>query len=221
VLVLVGWMTSLYLKQRTAGMSGGEEYEYLWGHHGSAVLARGLLAQADLFGYGMLAAVVVIALGRRGVTRVPSLVPGVLLAVAAGLTWAALEGPLDAYARRYIGIAAALLLLAVTLPSATGAPNRVATLLEARPLRYAGLISYSVYLWHVPVLFWLDRHGLTFGTDAVGLLANIALVTAVTLVLSSLTYWFVERPALNAKHRTDTDARPVPTPTGEITAPSR
>lgn len=206
-LVLVGWVTSLYLKQRTSQMSGEEQFEFLWGHHGSAVLARSLLAQADLFGYGMLAAVVVAALGRRGVRRVPTVVPALLVVLSAGLTWAALEGPLEGYARRYIGMAAALLLLAVTLPSATGGPNRLASLLEARPLRYVGLVSYSVYLWHVPVLFWLDRHGLSFGGDKVGLLGNIALVSTVTLALSALTFWFVERPALNAKRPTDATGR--------------
>jgi peptidoglycan/LPS O-acetylase OafA/YrhL len=206
VLIAAGWTTTLYLQHQTDGMSGGEAFQYLWGHQASAVLARSLLGQADLFGYGMLTAVLVVALGRQGVTRVPGVVPVALLATATALTWAALGGPLEAQARRCIGVAAALLLLAVTLPSADGGPNRVAMALEVRPLRYVGLISFSVYLWHVPVLFWLVRHGLAFGDDGTGLAGNIALVTVVTGVLSTLTFWLVERPALNAKQRTG----PVP-----------
>jgi peptidoglycan/LPS O-acetylase OafA/YrhL len=203
LLVVVGWAVTFYLEHRTAGMSGTEEFQYLWGHHWSAVLARSLLAQADLFGYGMLTAVVVVALARWGVTRAPSVLPPLLFLTAAGLTWAALDGPLESHARRFIGMAAALLVLAVAVPSTSGEPNAGARMLEARPLRYVGLISFSVYLWHVPVLFWLDRHGLSFGDDMMGLLGNIALVFAVTGILSSLTFWLVERPALNAKQRTE------------------
>jgi peptidoglycan/LPS O-acetylase OafA/YrhL len=202
VLVVVGWATTIYLDRKTEGMSGGQAYEYLWGHHWSAVLARSLLAQADLFGYGMLAAVVVIALARRGITRVPPAVPAVLLLTVVALIWAALGGPLESNSRRFMGMAAAVLVLAVVLPSGSGGANGVARTLEARPLRYLGLISYSVYLWHVPVLFWLDRHGLSFGRGPGGLAANIVWVTVVTLVLSTLTFWLVERPALNAKKRT-------------------
>jgi peptidoglycan/LPS O-acetylase OafA/YrhL len=209
ILITVGWAVSIYLQHRTSGMTGDEQFQYLWGHHGSAVLARSLLAQADLFGYGMLAAVIVVALGRWGLTRVaPGVLPTMLVAAAA-LTWAALDGPLDSYARRFIGIAAALLVLVVALPSSDGGPNKVATALEVRPLRYVGLISYSIYLWHNPVLFWLDRHGLAFGDDGAGLLGNLVLVTVVTAALSSLTFWLVERPALNAKQRTDGTAQGV------------
>ena len=203
LLIATGWAVSLYVRHRTAGMTGDEAFHNTWGHSWSAVLARSLLAQADLFGYGMLAAVVVVALRRQGLARVPAVVPALLLAAAAALTWAALAGPLETNARRFIGMAAALLVVAVVLPSGTGEPNGAATALEARPLRHLGLISYSVYLWHVPVLFWLDRHGLAYGDDTAGLMANVALVTAVSVALATLTFRFVERPALNAKQPTD------------------
>ena len=203
LLIATGWLVTLYLQHRTAGMTGDEAFANTWGHTWSAVLARSLLAQADLFGYGMLAAVVVVALRKQGLARVPALVPALLLAVSAVLTWAALVGPLELYARRFIGMAAAVLVLAVVLPSPAGDSNRMAEVMEARPLRYLGLISYSVYLWHVPVLFWLDRHGLAYGDDTAGLAANLALVTGVSVVLASLTFWLVERAALNAKQRTD------------------
>jgi peptidoglycan/LPS O-acetylase OafA/YrhL len=106
-------------------------------------------------------------------------------------------------------MAAAMLVVAVVLPSPTGGPSRLSEALEARPLRYLGLVSYSVYLWHVPVLFWLDRHGLTYGDDTAGLMANLALVTAVSVALASVTFRLVERPAMNAKRRTDR-AQPQP-----------
>lgn len=203
VLIATGWLMTLYMQRRTAGMTGDEAFDNTWGHTWSAVLARSLLGQADLFGYGMLAAVVVVALRRRGLARVPALVPALVLTGAAVLTWAALVGPLDSYARRFIGMAAAMLVVAVVLPSPTGGASRLSEALEARPLRYLGLVSYSIYLWHVPVMFWLDRHGLAYGDDTAGLMANLALVTAVSVALASATFWLVERPALNAKQRTD------------------
>lgn len=203
VLIATGWLLTLYMQHRTAGMSGDEAFDNTWGHTWSAVLARSLLAQADLFGYGMLAAVVVVALRKRGLAGVPTPVTALLVVGATVLTWAALDGPLDSYARRFIGMAAAMLVVAVVLPSPTGGPSRLSEALEARPLRYLGLVSYSVYLWHVPVLFWLDRHGLTYGDDTAGLMANLALVTAVSVALASVTFRLVERPAMNAKRRTD------------------
>ena len=77
--------------------------------------------------------------------------------------------------------------------------NAIARLLEWLPFRYVGLVSYSLYLWHLPVIWWLWVHRLTFGDDTRGFLLNIALVLTVTLLLSSATYFLVERPALRMK----------------------
>jgi peptidoglycan/LPS O-acetylase OafA/YrhL len=217
VLAVTGWVVTVVLDDETAHLSGQAASDFLWGHQWSAVLARSLLGQADLFAYGMLVAVAVVLLGRRGVRRVPAVVPVGVAAAALALMWAALDGPIAHFGptahfeRRFVGIGAALLLLAVVLPSPSGGANLLARALEVRPLRYVGLISYSVYLWHVPVLFWLDRHGLTFGRDGVSLVGNLVLVAAVTLALSSLTYAFVERPALRSK-------RPM---TGRAAVPAR
>lgn len=62
-------------------------------------------------------------------------------------------------------------------------------LLELRPLVWLGLISYSVYLWHWPLLAFL-RYGQVEITMLTG-----AATLAVTVACAWLTYRYVERPA--------------------------
>ena len=115
----------------------------------------------------------------------------------------AVKGPLGPLQPNGVGVAAALLIVATVLPShvAGQTGNRFARALEWLPIRYVGLISYSLYLWHLPVILWLQSHGLVFGTDLRGMLANFAVVLAITTVLASGTYFLVERPAMQLKKK--------------------
>ena len=60
-----------------------------------------------------------------------------------------------------------------------------------------GLISYSIYLWHVPILELLPRLGLipvrTTNIE-VGWHRILGTALPVVLLLSALSYWFIERP---------------------------
>ncbi len=67
--------------------------------------------------------------------------------------------------------------------------NRVSRWLALKPLVWVGLISYSAYLWHWPLLA-LYRYG---HTD-VGAVAGLSMF-ALTLLLAWLTFLYVERPA--------------------------
>lgn len=63
-------------------------------------------------------------------------------------------------------------------------------LLSSRPVVFIGLISYSLYLWHWPILTWLrlasaDLH-LPLSTAAIGV--------ALSLVLAVLSWRFIEKP---------------------------
>ena len=58
--------------------------------------------------------------------------------------------------------------------------------LNSAPLRYLGDISYSVYLWHWPLIVFYLANG-----NRIGLWDGLALV-AVTLAVSHLSYVFVE-----------------------------
>ena len=65
----------------------------------------------------------------------------------------------------------------------------VASVLGIRPLVAIGVISYGLYLWHWPIDVWLDeaRTGLSG-------FALFALRLAVTGVIATASYFFVERP---------------------------
>jgi len=82
--------------------------------------------------------------------------------------------------------------------------------LEHRTLRALGLISFSLYLWHYPIL----AHGLpwAFRNAPVPLVIwkpfAIVMFIGVAVVVATLSYLIVERPFLtNARH---SKAQPAP-----------
>ena len=67
--------------------------------------------------------------------------------------------------------------------------TQMAKMLSWKVLRGVGLISYSLYLWHQPVLaFILIKYGMEHSALA-GMIAAFA-----TLILSLITYYYVEKP---------------------------
>jgi peptidoglycan/LPS O-acetylase OafA/YrhL len=95
----------------------------------------------------------------------------------------------------YTVIAVALVLPGVFAEPGRGLPGR---LLASRVAVYLGLISYGVYLYHDAVI-----RQLTESTDLPGvglrLAANVVVGVAGAVVLASLSYYAVERPALRLK----------------------
>jgi peptidoglycan/LPS O-acetylase OafA/YrhL len=77
-----------------------------------------------------------------------------------------------------------------------GEPSRgAAALLGRQPLRYVGDISYSLYLWHWPLLILAaDEAGRPLST------VHSLTVVVVALALSALTYTLVENPFRRAAH---------------------
>jgi peptidoglycan/LPS O-acetylase OafA/YrhL len=85
-----------------------------------------------------------------------------------------------------VSLATAALIMALTHPR-----TRIGSaLLGRQPLRWIGLRSYGIYLWHWPV-FMVTRPGLDVPLDGWPLLA---LRLAVTVVLAELSYRYVETP---------------------------
>jgi peptidoglycan/LPS O-acetylase OafA/YrhL len=104
-------------------------------------------------------------------------------------------------------LSCALLLAIVVLhePEPTTLP-RVTRLLEARILVAVGLASYSLFLWHEPIVRLLQREHLTVqGVD--GFWVNLILLGLISGGLSALTYRWVERPALSRKARDPNERR--------------
>jgi peptidoglycan/LPS O-acetylase OafA/YrhL len=94
-----------------------------------------------------------------------------------------------------------VVLAAIVLRMLTGSPVPA---LEGRGLRFLGLISYSLFLWHYPILQygleWLD---LAAGTSrpVPAVLLGVTAVVAVALVVSVLSYAVVEHRFANRRPR--------------------
>jgi peptidoglycan/LPS O-acetylase OafA/YrhL len=111
---------------------------------------------AVLFAVGILAAGVVVAAQRWrrwpwGLLAVATAVPALALMVWRGSAWAL--GANVFWVDIALGPAIGCLLAAV----ATGRPARLVRLLDTRPLRGLGLMSYSLYLTHAPIIVVINE----------------------------------------------------------------
>jgi peptidoglycan/LPS O-acetylase OafA/YrhL len=177
-----------------------------WSGDWHSVLERSFLAQADLFTFGMVVAVLWVDAEDR-VIRAPAWWRGATAAALAAtgiLTPLGLDrGWLNHYAYdTLMALACGLLLALVVLPLGPG-PERspLLRLMETPALVLTGLVSYGLFLWHEPLLWWLRSHHLTReGTG--GFVLNLLLLGTISWVLAALTYCCVERPALLRKAKT-------------------
>lgn len=129
------------------------------------------------------------------VTLGPRLHPGA--AVRAGLAWAGLVAiavtaltytsatPFPGW-QAALPVLGAAAVIGADAPLGGWSPNRV---LALRPVQWLGDVSYSVYLWHWPIIVLLPYAS----GGSIGVL-DAAVVLVVTLVLAALTKRFVEDP---------------------------
>lgn len=194
-LFAVGWSgKAAALLWRPAVVTGSTGWDDTW----YSVLLRSFWVHADHFCAGMAVAMGTTIVGRRG--RLPGWTAGaaaagsvIATAVIVALRAAGLPEPVFESA---MTVPFALLLLAVVLPATTPVrPVRLLVALQWRGLAAAGAASYSIYLWHEPVVRWMARQGWMAGGDA-GFARNVAVVALVVGGLSSATYLLVERPLL-------------------------
>lgn len=88
-----------------------------------------------------------------------------------------------------VAVASAFLVLACTAPGRSWATNPVARVLGLAPLRWLGLISYGVYLYHWPIYFVVTAERTGFTGPAL-----LAVRFLVTVALATASYALVERP---------------------------
>lgn len=187
-------------------------FYYEWGGNWFAVFARSFPVQADLFAWGMLAAVLISAFEHE---RIPHRLGRRFRLGAVGV--AAITTPLSVIApspfnESLLAIAFGAAIFFVALPGGNGKPGLVARTLEWLPIRYVGLVSYSFYLWHLPVVWLVVKMGWTGPPNVWGFLWNLLVVFVITLALSSVTYHLVEKQALKLKKRTGPPAAQDATP---------
>jgi peptidoglycan/LPS O-acetylase OafA/YrhL len=175
-----------------------------WGPNWAAVYMRSFLANADNFAFGMLAAMLMVAMEKKSISeRISSRVRlysavGFVVSLAASL---ALIAAGNLFGLSGIALASALLILVIVAPLARGQRSGLGETLELAPFRYVGKVSLSLYLLHFPIMLMLYRFGLLAGDSMPGMATNIVAVLAVTMVVSTITYYAVEQPAMNIARR--------------------
>ncbi len=146
------------------------------------------------FALGVLLAVLRVAVRERSILPGWGAVALRLFALAL-LRWVTWQATLDReWAKRYyhdISAVGWVFLVASTVLAVQG--QRWQRALSWRPLTWAGLISYSVYIWHDPVLRGLatadviGHPGALFAVDCV-------LVLIATVAVATASYWVIEYP---------------------------
>lgn len=178
---------------------------------GSFPLLLSLPGWFDLFALGMALAVISVHLRGR-----PSPAPVRLVERGPWLAWLAAAGlfylaanPDFLGARPWVrvagvhelkALAAAALMLPAVLTGA-GRPARgdvIRRVLAWRALRWIGLVSYGVYLWHLTIIEQLAQGGLRGQVDGTGF---VIVALALSLLAGAASFYLVERPALAAAHR--------------------
>jgi peptidoglycan/LPS O-acetylase OafA/YrhL len=198
------------------------------------ILTRSLIGQTHFFAVGLALAVVSVSRSRhperhRGVlVRHPLLACLVALGafVAAGtvfgvnqpfslLDW--LHSDRASAAGHVLGndllvCLMAAMLISVAVFSADQSRLARATF-GSRPLMFLGLVSYSLYLLHVPLIEWVAHSSALAGlnhalTDIAGHPHGVVALIAVPIVLAAATasYYAVERPFLRLKSSLDRPA---------------
>lgn len=170
-----------------------------WGPNWVAVWNRSFLSLASTFTFGMFAAVIFVAMRSGALTGhfakrirwycaaaiVPATLAGVLLIML-----------LSHYFFTVVALVAGLMVMFIVAPMARGEDSTFARLVDWRPFKYVGEVSLSAYLWHFPVLIVLGRLGWMAGDSLGGMVRNVALVLIVTVLAASVTYRYIEKPAL-------------------------
>jgi peptidoglycan/LPS O-acetylase OafA/YrhL len=156
------------------------------------IAGKTLPAYIGVFAVGMLAALLVERRNRSltaGFTSVCILLGFAIVILRAAWNESPLGDPLTRAA-----LLAPLAAVGFALVNAAASEGRGPAIgwLRSRALVYAGLVSYGVYLWHVPVILVLKNRGAL----PASLAPRMLVVGTVTIALATVSWRLVERPVL-------------------------
>jgi peptidoglycan/LPS O-acetylase OafA/YrhL len=167
----------------------------------------GPLAVIDSFALGMTLAVIQQMVQRH--YRLPSLLPIMLrflgMALFVGSFIVRSQNQLvDVYFFTIGGLAFTFL-----LSSSVGWPEKILwkRVFSNRFLLHLGLVSYSLYLWHEPILIAMDRLYPIYFQSVSLFPAGTILLVALSLMVATLSYWAVEYPTMFLRHLFTEDGR--------------
>lgn len=165
-----------------------------------------LPGSADMFGLGMFAALVQVNRNRLPEWLRPpsnmnrSTVLGLLLVVVA-IYWLHLRASeywIDKPIFYLWTLSLSLGIVAIMLAAVAG--GRLANAMFGnRFMVFSGTVSYSIYLWHLPILVWLKQANLIQVPEFYRLPVLVVVALGLTLVVSSISYVLVERPFMRLR----------------------
>lgn len=166
----------------------------------------GPVAKFDTFGLGMLLAVAYATLERPlfGARPAQFLRIGGGLVLLGLLPWRLSSTTAELSFATLSGLGFALILGSTVLGPRS---SRWEASLAVPPLRGLGLISYSLYLWHEIVILLLIATGVLIRGSALAFPLCLLITIACSLLVATVSYRFIERPALQLRQRFATAGR--------------
>ncbi|HLB39479.1 MAG TPA: acyltransferase family protein [Actinomycetota bacterium] len=146
---------------------------------------------------GAIGAIVVTTAWARGtIERHAALLAAISAAgLAVAIALIGSDGP-GYYAGGAVALSVMTMLLVATVWCANAA-GFVGRGLRWAPLVWIGAISYGIYLWHWPIILWLDARD----PNASALLARRAAAVVLTIGVAAISYYLIEEPIRRGRTR--------------------